>query len=193
MSRMTIVGLAGSLTETSSSLSALKLALEGAREAGAEVELLALHDLDLPMYPREEADPPASVRRLVEAVSGADGLIWSSPLYHGSISGAFKNALDWLELLSEHQPAYLTDKPVGLIATAGGSQGLQAINTMEYVVRALRGWTVPMTIPISRSWEAFDAHGQAQDPAVAQRLRDLGVQVTQAAERLGRTAAAAVR
>lgn len=186
MKRVTIVGLSGSLSEGSSSLAAVKLALEGARQAGAEVELLDLHELDLPMYPREEHDPPASVRRLVEAVAAADGMIWASPLYHGTIPGGFKNALDWLELLSEHQPAYLTDKVIGLIATAGGSQSLQAINTMEYVVRALRGWTLPMTVPVNRSWQAFDADGQAQDPAIAERLRELGRQVTQAAERLGR-------
>jgi hypothetical protein len=29
----------------------------------------------------------------------------------------------------------LTDKVVGLISTAGGVQGLQAVNTMEFVVR----------------------------------------------------------
>ena len=190
MKRMTIVGLSGSLSESSSTLTAMKLALEGARQAGAEVELFELRELDLPMFPREEHDPPAAVRRWVEAAAAADGMIWASPLYHGSISGAFKNALDWLELLSERKPAYLTDKPVGLIATAGGSQALQAVNTMEYVVRALRGWTVPMTLPISRSWQAFDADGQAQDPALGERLLELGRQVTWAAERLGRAAVA---
>jgi NAD(P)H-dependent FMN reductase len=28
-------------------------------------------------------------------------MIWSSPTYHGSVSGSFKNALDWLILLAE--------------------------------------------------------------------------------------------
>jgi len=66
-------------------------------------------------------------------------MLWSSPLYHGTISGSFKNALDWLQLLGDRQPAYLTDKVIGLISTAGGTQGLQAVNTMEFIVRALRG------------------------------------------------------
>ena len=47
-------------------------------------------------------------------------------MYNGTISGSFKNALDWLKLLADRKPPYLTDKVVGLISTAGGMQGLQA-------------------------------------------------------------------
>ena len=59
-------------------------------------------------------------------------------MYNGTISGSLKNALDWLILLRDRHPPYLTDKVVGLISTAGGVHGLQAVNTMEFVVRALR-------------------------------------------------------
>jgi FMN reductase len=48
-------------------------------------------------------------------------LVWSSPLNHGTVSGAFKNALDWLQLLGDHEPPYLTDKVIGLVSTAGGT------------------------------------------------------------------------
>ena len=84
-------------------------------------------------------------------------------MYHGTISGSFKNALDWLQLLGDRNPPYLTDKVVGLISTAGGVQGLQAVNTMEFVVRALRGWAVPLVMPIAQAWKAFDEHGVPQD------------------------------
>ena len=67
-------------------------------------------------------------------------------MYNGTISGSFKNAVDWLKLLDDRTPPYLTDKVVGLISTAGGVQGLQAVNTMEFVVRALRGWAVPCVL-----------------------------------------------
>ena len=136
-----VIGLGGSLAASSSSLAALKIALAGAAQGGARTQLFDPRELDLPMY-APDAEAPASVRRLCEAVYEADGLLWSSPLYHGTISGVFKNALDWLELLGDRQPAYLTDKVVGLISTAGGTQGLQAVNTMEFIMRALRGWSV---------------------------------------------------
>ncbi len=98
-------------------------------------------------------------------------------MYHGTVSAAFKNALDWLQLLSGSDPPYLTDKPIGLIATAGGGHALQAINTMEFVVRALRGWTVPLVVPISRSYEAFDESGVPRDPGLADLLHRLGREV----------------
>ena len=46
-------------------------------------------------------------------------------MYHGTVSGSFKNALDWLQLLSDRDPPYLTNKVVGLVSTAGGVQGLR--------------------------------------------------------------------
>ena len=176
-----VVGLGGSLAGVSSSLAALKIALEGATEAGAETRLLDVRVLDLPMYAPDISDAPESVTGMCEAVHEADGLLWSSPLYHGTISGSFKNALDWLELLSDRKPAYLTDKVVGLISTAGGTQGLQAVNTMEFVVRALRGWAVPLVIPIPQAWRVFDKEGKTQDEKVSEQLRALGREVTRAA------------
>jgi FMN reductase len=179
--QLRVVGLGGSLSAHSSSLAALQIALNGADEVGARTELLDIRQLALPMYDSEIATPPDSVIKLCKAVSGADGLIWSSPLYHGTISGLFKNALDWLELLADHDPPYLTDKAVGLITTAGGVQGLQGVNTMEFVVRALRGWTVPFVMPIAQAWKAFDVRGKPVDIRLAEQLLALGREVTRAA------------
>ncbi|HJU06520.1 MAG TPA: NAD(P)H-dependent oxidoreductase [Nitrospiraceae bacterium] len=175
-----VVGLGGSLRTSSSSLAALKVALEGAAESGARTELLDPRELDLPIY-IPGADAPDSARRLCEVVYEADGLLWSSPLYHGTISGVFKNALDWLELLGDRRPSYLTDKVVGLICTAGGTQGLQAVNTMEFIVRALRGWAVPLVIPIPQAWRIFDDDGHVSDQRIAEQLRTLGREVARAA------------
>jgi FMN reductase len=140
---LTIVGLGGSLAKVSTSRAALRVALEGAAAAGAEIELLDLRELDLPMYNPDHDEPPEAAARLIESSYAADGMLWSSPLYQGTISGAFKNALDWLHLLGGRDPAYLHDTVVGLISAAGGTQGLQAVNTMEFSIRALRAWAVP--------------------------------------------------
>jgi FMN reductase len=179
--RTRIVGLGGSLAVPSNSLAALEIALAGAAEAGTETDLLDIRALDLPFYSPAAAEPPEPVRRVVEAVRRADGLIWSSPMYHGTISGAFKNAIDWLQLLGNDTPPYLTDKIVGLVSTAGGTQGLQAVNTMEFIVRALRGWAVPLVIPIPQAWQAFDAEGCVRDADVEQQLHALGAEVARAA------------
>ena len=175
--QLVVVGLGGSLSSRSSSLAALRIALEGASETGAQTQLLDIRQLALPMFDPAMTGPPDSVLKLCEAMYNADGLIWSSPMYHGTISGSFKNALDWLQLLGDRKPPYLTDKVVGLISTAGGVQGLQAVNTMEFVVRALRGWAVPLVLPIAQAWKAFDEQSNARDPMLADQLRALGREV----------------
>ena len=175
--RLKVVGLGGSLAQHSTSLAALRIALEGAAEAGAITEVLDIKQLSLPMYDPANKNPPESVVRLCEAIYQADGLIWSSPMYNGTISGSFKNALDWLKLLGDRHPPYLTDKVVGLISTAGGAQGLQAVNTMEFVVRALRGWAVPLVMPIAQAWKAFDENGVPQRSELVEQLHALGREV----------------
>ncbi len=181
---ISVVGIGGSLSAQSSSRAALQIALEGAAEGGARTELFDVRALDLPMYSPDRRDVPESVHRLCGAVHGAAGLLWASPLYHGTISGSFKNVLDWFQLLSDRKPPYLTDKVVGLISTAGGTQGLQAVNTMEFVVRALRGWAVPLVIPIPQAWRVFDREG-VHDENVSDQLRALGREVTRAAKQFG--------
>lgn len=176
------------MKERSSSLLSLDYALRAAREAGAETARFDVRALDLPMFvPGREA--PAAARAWAEAVHGAQGLLWSAPMYHGTISGSFKNTLDWLELLSKREPPYLAGKVVGLISSAGGVQGLQAINTLEYVVRALRGWTVPLVVPVPRGFDAFDAAGEPKDPKIAAQLRGVAREVVQGAKLLGATSA----
>jgi FMN reductase len=178
--RLKVVGLGGSLAHHSTSLAALKVALEGAAETGATIELLDLKELALPMYDPGDQYPPESVREMCNAIYDAEGLIWSSPMYNGTISGSFKNALDWLKLLGDRNPPYLTDKVVGLISTAGGVQGLQAVNTMEFVVRALRGWAVPLVMPIAQAWKAFDQNGIPQQKELTEQLHALGREVARA-------------
>jgi hypothetical protein len=50
-------------------------------------------------------------------------------------------------------------------------QGLQAINSMDFIARALRGWSVPLVQPVAQSWQAFAADGQLNDEGVGAQLR----------------------
>ena len=180
---LTIVGLGGSTAAISKSRAALATALEGAAAAGAETELLDIRQLDLPMYNPDDAGLPDAAQRLVDSCYAADGLIWSSPMYQGTISGALKNALDWLHALGERNPPFLHDKVIGLISAAGGTQGLQAINTMEFAVRALRGWAVPYVVPVASAARVFDHTGQVRDQTVELQLKTLGAEVVRVAQR----------
>ena len=176
-----VVGLGGSLARVSRSRGALRTALEGAAEAGSRTDLLDLRELDLPMYDPDHEEPTPAVTFLLDACIAADGMIWSSPLYNGTISGAFKNAIDWLHLLGPHDPPYLHDRVIGLVSAAGGGQGLQAVNTMEFSVRALRAWAVPYVVPVAR--HSFEVDGSVRDHGARAQLHMLGTEVARTSER----------
>jgi FMN reductase len=178
-----VVGLGGSLRKGSTSLAALQITLEAAAKAGASTQVFAVGELDLPMF-RPGMDAPPAARALLEATAAAQGMVWTSPLYHGSVSGSFKNAIDWLHLLSDHDPPYLTDQVIGLVTSAGGTQGLQAINTMEFIVRALRAWAVPLVLPMAQARRAFDEDGRVRDDMVGGQLAALGAEVVRAARQM---------
>jgi hypothetical protein len=48
---------------------------------------------------------------------------------------------------------------------------------MEFVVRALRGWAVPLVMPIAQSWKAFDENGVPQQSELVDQLHALGREV----------------
>ena len=92
---MRILGVSGSLRESSFNTSLLRAAAEAAPD-GVELELwegLA----ELPLYDEEldGDDAPESVRRLREAWGEADAILFATPEYNGSVPGGLKNAIDW--------------------------------------------------------------------------------------------------
>ena len=93
------------MREGSRGLLALEEALRVAEEAGATTELLDLRERALPMYepgkPLEEYGE--NVRELVEAMRGADALLWSTAAYHGTLAGLTKNALDFAQFLARDE------------------------------------------------------------------------------------------
>ncbi|MDP9086517.1 MAG: NAD(P)H-dependent oxidoreductase, partial [Pseudomonadota bacterium] len=144
--KLSIVGIGGTTAPGSSTEQALIIALAAARAEGAAVTLLDGPFLAaLPHYSHNALERSEEARRLVAAVRGAHGLIFASPGYHGSISGLFKNAIDYIEETSKDSRVYLDGLPVGLIATAYGWQATgSTLATMRSVVHALRGWPTPL-------------------------------------------------
>ncbi|MFL5963751.1 MAG: NADPH-dependent FMN reductase [Gaiellaceae bacterium] len=88
-----------------------------------------------PIVPAGAVDEAA--RMLAGAAREADGLVVASPLYHGSFSGAVKDALD---NLSSRE---LEGKPVALLSHSGSFPSTQALDHLRCVVRATRGLALP--------------------------------------------------
>ena len=188
-----VVGIGGTLREGSSSLGALRRALDSAEDVGAEVELLDLRELALPMYEpgRPLDDYGLEVRRFVEAVREADALILSTAAYHGTLAGITKNALDFAQFLARDERPYFDGRIVGLISTAGGDQAATNANgAMINVVHALRSIVAPLMVTIPRAWRITDGDGNITDENQGGRLDQLGALVVELAERVPAVSAA---
>ena len=185
---MKVFGIGGTLRENSTSLGALRRSLAAAEEAGAEVELLDLKELRLPMYePGKPLDEYGeSARRLIEAMREADALLVSTAAYHGTLAGVTKNALDFVQFLGNEEPAYLDGKAVGLISTAGGEQAAANANAaMVNVVHSLRGIVAPLMVGVTKAWQHTDDGGDITDDNYGRRLDSLGELVVDLAENIG--------
>jgi len=174
-----VLGIGGTIGGVSSTERSLRLALLGAAEQGFRTKLLGGEDLArLPLYNPRASTRTSSEQEFIISVREASGLIIASPGYHGSISGLTKNALDLLEETAGDTHPYLTDKPVGLIATAYGWQATgSTIAALRSIVHALRGWPTPFAAAINTRMMTFDEAGEVNDRAVLDQLQMVGRQV----------------
>ncbi len=135
-----VLGVAGSIRQGSYSTRSLKIALEYAKKQGAEVRLLDLNTVVLPLY---DPSAPASkeVEHTTEAIARADAFILASPDYHGSMSGALKNFLDYFY-------EEFAGKVFGYIV-ASHEKGLTVMEQMRTAVRQCYGWSMPYGVSIN--------------------------------------------
>ena len=135
-----VLGVAGSVRQGSYSTRSLKIALEYAKKQGAEVRLLDLNTVVLPLY---DPSAPASkeVEHTTEAIAWADAFILASPDYHGSMSGALKNFLDYFY-------EEFAGKVFGYIV-ASHEKGLTVMEQMRTAVRQCYGWSMPYGVSIN--------------------------------------------
>lgn len=187
---MKVVCIGGTVTNGSTTESALLLAGQAAREAGADVSHFGGAYLSVLPHYRGAGHQAGVGAELVEAVRQADGIIIAAPGYHGTVSGLVKNALDYLEDLARDARPYLDGRAVGLIATAYGDQAaMSTMMTLRAITHALRGWPTPLGATVRTSQGLFDAQGACTDARIATQLATVGGQVVMGAHSLAGAAA----
>jgi FMN reductase len=171
--KIRVVGICGSLRKESYTRMALAVALRGAEEAGAEVQLLDLREYHLVFCDGgDDANLPPDVLRLRVEVKHAQGIILGTPEYHGGYSGVLKNALDLMGF-DEFE-----GKMLGLVGVSGGSTGaFDALSGLRSVGRAVHAWVVPEQAAVANVDEVFNDHGNCTSPGIEKRLKAVGRQV----------------
>jgi NAD(P)H-dependent FMN reductase len=151
-----VAGVVGSLADRSVTRVAVGRALAAAAEGGATTDLIDLRDLHLPTFDaddRDAGDAPA----LRERLQRADAILLGTPMYHGSYSSPLKAALDYSGF-DEFE-----NTTVGLLAVAGGSFPITALDHLRSVLRALDAWVVPFQAAVPNSSSAVEWTTDADD------------------------------
>ena len=98
MNQPKIVAFSGSLRAGSFNKKLVALAAEAARAAGAEVTVVDLRDLALPLFDEDleaASGLPDGAKKFKALLRASDGFLIASPEYNSSVTGALKNAIDW--------------------------------------------------------------------------------------------------
>jgi NAD(P)H-dependent FMN reductase len=185
-----VLAFAGSLRRDSWNKKVLPIAADGARAAGAEVTLLDLRDVLMPLFDEdlERAEGlPDGARRLKDLLKAHDALLIASPEYNSSVTAALKNAIDWA---SREQPGEkplegIAGKVAGIVAASPGALGgLRGLVTLRSILSNLQVLVVPEQVAVVRVHEAFLPDGRLKDEKQDKALRNVGARVAHVARAL---------
>lgn len=161
--------LYGSLRERSYSR---LLTFEAARllEAmGGEVRIFDPTGLPLP---DGAPDTHPKVQELRKLSSWAEGMVWTSPERHGSMSGIMKSQIDWIPLsLGASRPTQ--GKTLAVMQVSGGSQSFNAVNQLRVLGRWMRMITIPNQSSVAKAFLEFDDAGRMKPSSFYDRVVDV--------------------
>lgn len=161
-----ILAFAGSLRNDSCNKKLVKIAAEGARNAGAEVTYIDLRDYPMPIYDQEietkEGIPP-NAQKIKDLFIANDGFLISSPEYNSSISGVLKNTIDWASRPSKSDeiPLVCFKGKVATLMSASPSQlgGLRGLVHLRSILGNIDVIVLPQQQTIPNAYEAFNTEG----------------------------------
>ena len=190
---MKILVFAGSTRQQSFNRRLAREAAAMARAAGAQVTLLELGDLDIPLYNAdlEARGTPPDVLHLKALLHAHPAWIICSPEYNGSYTALLKNTIDWASSPVVGDATWndgtlpFRGKVVGMLSASNGRLGgLRSQSHLAPLLLNLECWLAPRAYALSGAASAFDAHGALLQDEHRAGVRAVVEQVLWAAQRL---------
>lgn len=149
-----------------------KLALEAERilrRLGAETRVFDPHGL--PLLDSVDRDHP-KVQELRALSQWSEGQVWVSPERHGSVTGVFKNQIDWLPL-EDGGVRPTQGRTLAVMQVCGGSQSFNVVNQLRILGRWMRMVTIPNQSSVAKAWQEFDEDGRMRASPFHDRVVDV--------------------
>lgn len=179
--RPKILAFAGSLRKDSFNKKLIKIAMKGAEDSGADVTLIDLKDYPLPVYDQDIEDAqglPENALKLKKLLWDHDGFLISCPEYNSSVSGAFKNMVDWTSRQASPEEVYLScfiDKAIVLMsASPGYLGGLRGLVHARALLNNIFSIVLPQQKTIAQADAAFNPDGSLKDLKQEEEVKKLG-------------------
>ncbi|MGO2073871.1 NADPH-dependent FMN reductase [Pseudoalteromonas sp. AOP31-A2-14] len=182
-----IIALAGSLRKDSFNQKLINEAARFALESGAEVEVIKLADLDLPMFDEdiESQGTPPGAQLLKDKLRAADGILLSSPEYNGSITAVLKNAIDWASRTEQGALPAFRNKVTALYASSpGGLGGLRGLNHVRDILSGIGSLVLADQLAVPAIHTLIDDNGRINDPLMVDNVAGLAQQLVSVASKL---------
>jgi len=167
-----VLALSGSLRKASYNTALLHTAKELA-PAGMSIEIYDL--APLPMYNddiRLGAGYPPVVQEFRNAIAASDAILFASPEYNYSVSGALKNAIDW----ASRAPNMPFDGKTGaIVGASGGVIGTaRSQRDLRWIMSGLNMYIVNLPhVYVGSAQQKFDAAGKLTDPGARDFIKQL--------------------
>ena len=128
---------------------------------GATVELLNIHDYELPIYSidrEKELGQPALALEFFEKIGSSDAIIVSYAEHNGSYTAAFKNLFDWLSRIDSK---VYQGKPMLILATSPGSGGAATVLAAAAASAPYFSANLKGSVSVPNFYENFDVNANA--------------------------------
>ncbi|MCW8107705.1 NAD(P)H-dependent oxidoreductase [Alteromonas ponticola] len=185
-----LVAFAGSTRKESFNQAIIEVAVAGAIEAGAEVQLINLADYPMPMFNQDEEAAggiPEHAQRFKELLIEADGFLIASPEYNSSYPALLKNAIDWASRQAgdEKVLAAYRGKVAGIMAASEGALGgMRVLVTLRMLLENIGTMVLPNQKAIARVHTLLDDNGNVADEKTIKQLKLLGKQTAELAAKV---------
>jgi NAD(P)H-dependent FMN reductase len=182
MNAAKILAFAGSARQGSYNKKLVKIAVEGAKAAGAEVTYIDFRDLPLPLYDEdlEAAEGiPENALKLKGLMKVHQGFLIACPEYNSSITPLLKNAIDWASRPEPNEPPLalvcFKEKTAVLIsASPGGLGGLRGLSHVRSILSSIGVLVLPDQKAIGSAYQAFDENDNLKDEFQQAAIVQLG-------------------
>jgi len=132
-----------------------------------EVTFIDIKDHNIPVMSARLKDmdnPPQYLLDISNALSNADGIVFVTPEYNNSYSGALKNTIDYFT-------KEWAKKPIGIACGSNGRMGgVNASNLLQLLVLGIGAFPMPYKLLVPELHNSLSEEGEPQNETMQKNL-----------------------